>query len=208
MTRAPEPRQCVVVGKTNVGKTLFAIRFSEYLGARSILLRRDGAGSGEPQQAYTPGGARRVLVSADPHWTLDLQSLSLDLRAGKARRRITLIDTPGLGDHIDQRGDVRRGMAAALRALYRADLVIHMIDASRVADPGAIEAPGEIDQQIARFARFKPGYAILANKMDLEPAAAGLRLLRERFPGEYIIPVSALEASGFPEVKAFVRRHL
>ncbi len=209
--RGSKAKRCVVVGKTNVGKTLFAINFAEHLGAKTVLLRR--AGSGRPDGAgyrisYSPEDARGEMVSAEPHRTLTPQVLVVEMRAGKVRREADVVDTPGLGDHIDERLEVRQGMAAALRAVYEADLVLHVVDASRVGDPAAEEAPGEVDQQLARFARFKAGYAILANKMDLPGADAGLRAIRQLFPGEYVIPMSALRSTGFDEVRAFVRRHL
>ncbi len=206
MSKATAKRY-VVVGKANVGKTLFALRFAEFLGAKSIVLRRPGEG-GEQRSVYSCEGARRELVGEVPHQTLAPQSLLLELRSGKAVRPLAIVDTPGLGDHVDQRPVVRRAMAAALRVLYDADVVVHMVDASRAADPTAVEAPGEVDFQIARFARFKPGYVILANKIDLPTAAAGLKALRELFPSEYMIPTSALKTTGFDEVRSFVRRHL
>jgi len=208
MARETRSKRCVVVGKTNVGKTLFAVNFAEYLGARSLTLRRMGLEEGGRRQGYSNDGARRELVGPEPHRTLQIQALDLEMRAGKTRRAISVIDTPGLGDRIDPREEVRRGMAEAIRAIYEADLVLHLVDTSRVGDPSAIEAPGEVDYQIARFSRFKPGYVILANKMDLPSAKAGLTSLRQLFPGEYIIPMSALKRRGFDEVKAFVRRHL
>lgn len=200
-------KRFVVVGKANVGKTLFALRFAEYLGARNIVIRRSGDGA-EQRYVYSAEGARRELVGEVPHQTLAPQSLVVELRSGKAVRPLTIVDTPGLGEHVDQRPEVRRAMADALRLLYHADVVVHMVDASRTVDATATEAPGEIDFQIARFARFKPGYVILANKIDLPSAVAGLKALRELFPGEYLIPTSALKATGFDEVRSFVRRHL
>lgn len=210
-TRGPRARRCVVVGKTNVGKTLFAINFAEYLGAKMVVLRRAGPRGldGEGYRiSYSPQDARADLVSAEPHRTLEPQALVVEMRVGKMRREADVVDTPGLGDHIDERSEVRQGMAAALRAVYEADLVLHLVDASRVGDAAAPEAAGEVDQQLARFARFKAGYVILANKMDLPGADAGLRTIRQLFPGEYVIPMSALRSAGFDEVRSFVRRHL
>lgn len=203
-----KPRRCVVVGKSNVGKTLFALNFAESLGAESVVLRREDSGGGGYRISYSPEGARRELVSSEPHRTLSPQAIVVEIRAGKVRREVTVVDTPGLGDHIDERPEVRQGMAAALRVVYDADLVLHLVDASQVGKATAKEAPGEVDYQLARFSRFKPGYVILANKMDLSASEAGLKTLRQLFPGEYIIPISALRSSGFDEVKAFVRRHL
>ncbi|HEY3315530.1 MAG TPA: GTPase [Bacillota bacterium] len=211
MGRDCNAKRFVVVGQANVGKTLFALRFAEYLGARSIVIRRAEGDGVERRLVYSAEGARRELVSEVPHQTLAAHSLVLEVRSGKAVRPLTMIDTPGLADHIDQRQEVRRAMAASLRLLYEADVVVHLVDASRAGAPGTAAAPGipgEIDYQIARFARFRPGYVILANKMDLPAAALGLKALRETFAGDYLVPISALKSTGFDEVKAFVRRHL
>ena len=47
---------------------------------------------------------------------------------------------------------------------------------------------------------------ILANKIDLPDAEAGVEKLRREFAGHVIIPISALHRQGFREVKRFVWR--
>ena len=67
---------------------------------------------------------------------------------------------------------------------------------------------GEVDYQISQFAQLKRGYAILANKMDKSEAKKGLIKIKEEFPGNLILPVSALYKKGFKEVKTFVAHNI
>lgn len=197
-------KQSLIVGQTNVGKTLFLLNFAEYLGLRQVEVDRQ-APSGETERlSLSLPAARRALVHTDPHTTRSLQSTELRLPAGKQRRPFLLVDSTGLTDGIHENEEVRHAMAQTLELLQEADLILHMLDAARVGGSQEGEGVSEVDRQIARYAIVRSSYAILANKMDLPRAKAGLLRIQEAFPHQRVIPVSALKKIGFREVKSFV----
>ena len=55
---------------------------------------------------------------------------------------------------------------------------------------------------------MRTGYVMLANKIDIPGSETGLNKLREEFPANLILPISALYKRGFKEVKDFVIRNI
>lgn len=200
-------KQCLIIGKANAGKTLLLINFAEHLGARSLRLSVERSDGSVSEASFGLSEARKTLVDAVPHKTLGLQTLTLSLPAGKTVRRVQLADSPGLSEDIHEEEEIRRAMAQTLRHLRLAGMVLHVVDASRVGEAGAVEAMGEVDLQIASYAPHRGPYAILANKMDLPLARAGLQTIQKAFRGHLVIPVSALEKKGLREVRSFVWRY-
>lgn len=200
-------KQCLIIGKANVGKTLFLINFAEFLGARSLRLSMERSDGSLSEGAFSLTEARKALVDAVPHKTLGLQTLTLSLPIGKNVRRVQLTDSPGLSEDIHEAEEVRRSMAQTLRHLRLAGMVLHVVDAAQVGEAGSVEAAGEVDLQIANYAPHRGPYAILANKMDLPLAKPGLQAIQRAFRGHLIIPVSALEKNGLREVRSFVWRY-
>jgi len=152
--------------------------------------------------------AREILVSERPHATLSLQGVQIRAGRGKVDHSVQLLDSTGLADRIHPDAAVRAGMAQSLRTLREADAVLHMVDAARAGGPDGSAAVGEVDREISAFAGSAGRYAVLANKVDLPAAAAGLRRVRALFPGSLVIPVSALTGAGFREVRLFVADRL
>jgi len=200
-------RQCLIIGKANAGKTLFLINFAEYLGARSLRLSVERSDGSVSDASFGLADARKALVDAVPHKTLGLQTLTLSVPRGKTVRRIQLTDSAGLSEDVHETIDVRKAMAQTLRHLRLAGMVLHVVDASQVGQEGAVEAMGEVDLQIARYAPQRGPYAIIANKMDLPLAKSGLQTIVQTFRGQPVLPVSALEKRGFREVRSFVWKH-
>lgn len=201
-------KECLVIGKTNVGKTLFTLNFADYLGLKSLRIDTLFPDGSTTVGSYDLAAAVAELTDSEPHKTRCLQSVTLQLPAGKGKKRFVLTDTSGLIDHVHAEMDVRKAIAQTLAKIRQADVVLHLVDASAVGKRGAVEALGEIDYQIAQFAQMRKSYLLLANKIDLTEARDGLFRLQGEFPGHRIIPVSALQRKGFREVKAFVTRNL
>lgn len=205
-----EPRQALIIGQPNVGKTLFMLQFAAYCGLQQALLSvaepqaTKGSAAGVPL-AWSQ--ARRQLVSSMPNETRRLQSLDFQLPRRKLQKKISLWDSTGLTDSIHQIPQVRLAMAQTLQALRRAHIVLHLLDAHRIGDEGET-AIGTIDRQIAVYAPLRGAYAICANKMDLPGARRGLRHIRRTFSGQKIFPISALQSTGFRGVQAFVWQQL
>ncbi|MGE5484472.1 MAG: GTPase [Ignavibacteriales bacterium] len=200
-------RDCVIIGKPNVGKTLFLINFAEYIGATAIQFACSPSGA-TYETAYSFESARAGLVGPKPHMTTSVRPAILRIRVGKGVRDFYMTDTAGICEGIHEDATVRSGMADSLRRLRFCDIVLHMMDASKATATGQPEAIGDVDLQIARFAASKLGYAILANKMDIRGAEAGLVYIRQLFPTSRVIPTSAVSGKGFREVRAFIVSHL
>ncbi len=200
--------RCLVIGKPNVGKSVFVLHFARYLGLSEVRLTCEDAEGRRFQRAYAVEAAVRDLSGAAPHQTRCLQSVTLDLPAGKGTKRLELVDTSGLSEGIHADINVRRAMAQTLANVREAHIILHMVDASQAAVAGAVAAIGEVDYQVAQFAQMRGGYLLLANKMDLPTAPAGLALIRREFAGHIVLPISALHGQGFREVKRYVWRWL
>ena len=201
-------KACMIIGIANVGKSLFAVNFAAYLGVSRLEIEFTTPSGETYRRILTQKEALQELISSHPHNTLGLQRLEIQLTGLKGKKRFALLDTSGLPDGIPQESMVRRAMAQTLGQVREAAIILHMIDASSVGKQGAVEAVGQVDWQVAQFGGMRTGYAILANKMDLPEAAAGLVEIRREFPGHVIFPISALLKTGFAEVKQFVWRHL
>lgn len=207
-------KQCIIIGRPNVGKTLFALRFAEHLGVALARISFAEAGGKRWQSDYSVEGALGDLTSDTPHHTRHLQSFTLNMPAGKGHKQFYLIDTSGLVDGIHPDRALRLAMAQTLAAVRGAAVILHMMDAAAIGTDAGKDASdrssgiGQIDGQVANFGHPRGGYLMLANKMDLPEAQEGLKRLRQRFSDHPIAPVSALQRQGFDEVKRFVRRHL
>jgi len=200
--------RCIIIGKTNVGKTLFTINFAEFLGLKKINVVLEYHDGSQHSRSYTIREARTYLTDPSPHKTLCLQIVTVNIPKGKGKKKIKLIDTSGLIDGIHPDENIRKAISQTLANVRTADLILHIVDAAVIPNNGVVESLGEIDYQIAQFGQMKYGYALLANKMDLPEAERGLDKLRDEFKGLYIIPVSALYKQGFNEVKKFVSRNI
>mgnify|MGYP001107131380 CR=1 FL=1 len=199
-------KRCIVIGKTNVGKTLFTLQFADYLGVDALEITFEEPTGERYTRKYDLQAALKELSSAEPHQTRRLQSIRVELPVGKGVKRFDIIDTSGLMEGIHSDASVRRAMAQTLAAVRDADLILHLVDASQAARSGVVRAVGEVDYQVAQFAQIRDGYLILANKVDLPGADRGLERLREEFTGHPVVAISALNRQGFKEVKRFVWR--
>ena len=201
-------KSCTIIGKTNVGKTMFFINFADYLGLKSLEMELTNHQGVKQRQRYSLKGAVSQLTDKNPHKTLQCQTLVVDIPLGKGKKKIQLIDTVGLIDGIHSDEDIRRAISKTLSVIRESNLILHLVDAS-VA--GAIDIPnafGEVDYQVAQFAQLRRGYAVLANKMDLPGAEVGLKKIKQEFYGNIILPISAMYKRGFKEVKTFVAHNI
>ncbi|NLK08401.1 MAG: GTP-binding protein HSR1 [Firmicutes bacterium] len=201
-------KQCVLIGKTNVGKTVFAINFADFLGVSKLAIEFTTPNGEIYERNLSLSDALQELTSDTPHHTLGLQKFQISLPGLKGRKRFTIVDTSGLTEGIHREAFVRKAMAQTLAQVRTAAVILHLIDAGSVGKVGVLEAVGEVDWQVAQFGGMRRGYAILANKMDLMGAKQGLLKIRQDFPGHLIIPISALNKTGFTEVKQYVWRHI
>lgn len=201
-------KDCLIIGKTNVGKTQFVLNFAEYMGLKKIKIAFHYYDGPKTFKNFTLPQAKKILVGPQPHKTRCLQSISLTFPAGKGAKEIFFTDTAGLIDGIHQERDVRKAMAQTLESIREAHLILHMVDAAQIGKLGLEEALGEFDHQMAHYGAMRSGYAVLANKIDLPEGRGGVKTLESETFSTSILPISALDKKGFKEVKAFVWRNL
>lgn len=183
---------------------MFLINFAEYLGVKYLDLKfRDFDGKTKNKKINCKK-AKTFLVSNKFHETRCIQSIFLNVPLGKGKKKIELIDTAGLIDSIHPDINVRKAISQTLAMIRKANIILHIMDASVIYKKDLPNAIGEVDYQIAQFAQLKNGYVILANKIDLPEAKVGVKNIRDEFKGNLVIPISALYKKGFKEVKTFV----
>lgn len=199
-------KECLVLGRTNVGKTMFCVNFAEFLGLHRLDVYYQLPDGTTRQRKYDVTSARHELSGIGLHKTRSLQSIQLDLPGGKGTRKFKLTDSTGLSDGIHPDHEVREAMAQTLGELHSADCILHIVDLGEVGKADDLRHIGELDLQMAELGRHKHGYVLIANKMDLPQAKRGLELIRDTFKHTRIIPVSALYKQGFREVKEYVWR--
>jgi GTPase Era involved in 16S rRNA processing len=204
----------LIIGKTNVGKTLFCIHFARYMGIKEmqwLVERTDGR---TEHRRMSLAEAEASLSGPAPHRTRNLQSVAIEFPRGKGSQQLLLSDTTGLTDGIHPEAEVREAMAQTLQAMMNARVILHVVDAADIgrhtADGAARSGSGStwdaLDEQLSDFGTRRAGYLILANKMDLPDAKQGYRHLCQRFSRHRVIPISALYGTGFREVKQHVWR--
>ncbi len=201
-------KKCLIIGKPNVGKTLFVLNFLEYLGFTNIEIKHIYTSKEIHPLKYTIHNAKHILSSNSPYKTTSLQSIEINFPVIKGKKRIEMIDSSGLIDGIHKNIEIRRAMAQTLAAIKESEIILHIIDLSSLNCQNLISSMGEVDYLLAQFGLTKEGYVILANKIDLLEQKAPIVQLQKEFPTHYIIPISALTKQGFSEVKAYVRRRL
>jgi len=199
-------RNCLVIGKTNVGKTLFVINFAAYLGIKKIRFTLVDSLGRQHFREYTPELARKYLTGGKPHHTRCLQNVTIKFSVGKGQKKLILTDSTGLKDGIHPKEEIRKAMAQTLGALVEADLIMHMVDISQMADLGqenffTLEL---IDRQIMDFGRERSSYLLLINKIDLLQSHISREKIKQQFSGIPLFLVSSVTGEGFPEVKSYV----
>ena len=193
----------VLIGQPNVGKSLFLVRFLEYLGAVQMQYQIKHRDRLDEKQAISVQEASEHWVSATPHHTRMLYQVAYQFPQKKGKQEFHLVDTSGLTEEIHIESGVRQGMALSLAVLRDARIVLHMVDVS------SLKQLNELDRQVHEYCRSsKQRYAVLANKMDQPQAEDGLLRLKDEWPKSYLIPVSALYQRGFKEVRSFVLGNL
>lgn len=199
-------KHCVILGKVGCGKTLFLLNFSEYLGISAIEMTQQEPDGGQKTLQMAVNEARKTMVSPNRHTTRTSYTMTLSIPKGKGKKQFYLTDTPGLIESIHPDREIRLGIVQAIKQLKTADVVLHLMDASRASLKDDDAAITDVDHQIARYSTGRRSYLILANKMDLPGASAGFSYIKRTFPGKMIIPISALKRWGFKEVKIIVAR--
>lgn len=196
-------KECIIVGRPNTGKTLFALNFAAYLGSRTVDITSRTYDNLMTCRHLHIDEAKKELCSMSLHKTRSLQSLILKIPVSKSHVTFKLTDTCGLTEGIHSEETVRRGMAQTLKLLRYADFIIHIIDLSTVT-----KEPHIIDTEIYNYGLSRQNYVLLANKADLPASKENIVKLSALYPKTTVLPVSALYNLGFKEVRACVARNV
>jgi GTPase Era involved in 16S rRNA processing len=199
-------QECVIIGRPNSGKTIFALQFASFVGARSVDITARSPDNLLTCRHYSVKDAKNDLCSQNLHKTRMIQSIVIKMAIGKAEVAFKLTDTCGLTETIHPEPAIRYGMAQTLGLMRTANLILHMIDLSQITADYSEQAT--IDHEIYYYGLTRRFYMILANKMDLPIAKEGLTRLKSIFPSAFILPISALYSHGLGEVKTYVARNV
>lgn len=206
-------RRSLIIGRPNVGKTMFCIHFAKYLGVRELRWLVERTDGSTEHKKMSIQNSLAYLTNDAVHHTRSLQSLNISVPRGKVDQQLLLTDTTGLlgGIHPDE--SVRTAMAQTLGAMLKSDLILHIVDAHLLGQEKSSMAStedraiwSELDDQLSAFGSTHKGYLIIANKIDLPGAKQGYKRLCQRLSRQRIVPMSALTGTGFREVKQHVWR--
>ncbi len=198
-------KKSIIIGKSNVGKTLFMINFAEFLGLEKIYIIQEFPDGKKLNREMSIEAAREYLSSSSKYKTQCIQSIDISIPVYKGKKEIKIMDTSGLIDGIHPDISIRSGIIQTLERLHTCDIIIHIIDVSLLTQGILLS---QIDRQIIEYGISRRGYILLANKIDLDKAKIGLNKLKKDYEEVYILPMSALYKTGLDEVKAFVIRSI
>ncbi|KAB3527251.1 GTPase domain-containing protein [Alkaliphilus serpentinus] len=200
-------KKCILIGKSNVGKTSFFVSFVEYLGIKRLNILFKGPQGGFQYRSYTTEMAKSLLISESPFKTKEICEIGISVPVYKGNKVFQLQDTSGIVDGMCRDDEVRKSMVLTFKTLEEAGIILHMIDTSRIFRRGE-STIGPIDDQINLYGTNRGSYCILASKTDLEDGEKGYELLRKKYCNSLVIPVSTFNQRGYKEVMEFVVRNL
>lgn len=198
-------RECVIIGRPNSGKTMFALNFAGYLGAKSVDVTFRTYDGLMTCRHFSLEEGKRELCGMTLHKTRSMQSLVLRMSVGKTAVNFKLTDTCGVSEQIHQDEKIRKGMAQTIGLLRSADLILHLVDLSLIGRDFGNNC-SSIDYELYNYGIVRKSYLMLGNKYDISSAKENFLRLATAFPKATIIPISALYSQGFREVKAYVAR--
>jgi len=200
-------KNCIIIGNPNVGKTSFFLTLAEYLGINQCEIQITDIYGKVIVKNISVNLATTYLVSMKPFKTRGIYKIQLSIPVYKGYEQLILVDTAGVTDGINKVEQIRKSMAQTLKELSQAKIILHMLDGQYIYSKKE-SGITEIDYQINEFGSQQGSYCILVNKMDKDNSQNGLDIIREVFKGNYIIPISTVDRTGFREVKTFVGRNL
>jgi GTP-binding protein len=119
-------------------------------------------------------------------------------------RRVTVADIPGLIEGAHRNLGLGHDF---LRHITRCRLLLFVLDMAGSEGRNPITDFESLRREIALYdprLSERPWF-IVANKMDLSPAAENLRDFQKRFPQRVIVPISAKEGRGINELRQLLK---
>ncbi len=195
---------CLMLGQTNVGKTLLSLQLSKHAGNTSPFVVQQ-LPTGEIRERFfvSTKEAIKTLVSDRRSTTLGLQTLGASVGT-LLSSRLLLRDSTGLCSQAVEDKMVRLGMARTLEALVKTDMVLLVVDGSRIQAGYLLD---EVDEWALRFAAMrKIQRAVVVNKLDLPGVKRMSDGLKKLWRHEQIFATSALHEQGLGPVFQFLQR--
>lgn len=195
---------CLMLGQTNVGKTLLSLQLSKYAGNTSPFIMQQ-LPTGEIREHFfvSTKEAIKSLVSDRSSTTLGLQTMGASVGALLSRSML-LRDSTGLSSQAVEDKMVRLGMARTLEALVKTNMVLLVVDGSRLQAGALLD---EVDEWALRFAAMRKIHrAVVVNKLDMPGVKRMSDELKRRWHQEQIFSTSALYEEGLGAVLQFLQR--
>ncbi len=195
---------CLMLGQTNVGKTLLSLQLSKHAGNTSLFVMQQ-LPTGEIRERFfvNTNEAIKTLVSDHRSTTLGLQTMGASVGT-LLSSRLLLRDSTGLSSQAVEDNMVRLGMARTLEALVKTDIVLLVVDGSRLQAGCILD---EVDEWALRFAMMrKIRRAVVVNKLDLPGVKRMSDGLKKHWRQEQIFTTSALQEKGLGPVLQFLQR--
>lgn len=156
-------------------------------GIKTVIVGKPNAGKSSLLNLMV--GEERAIVTDIAGTTRDILQESVHING----ITLNMIDTAGIRDTEDVVEKI--GVNRAKEYAKDADLIIYVVDASTKLD--------ENDEEIIEMVRGSKTIVLL-NKTDLE-AVTSEEMLKEKLPGEIIIPISAKEHTGLELLEETLR---
>lgn len=132
---------------------------------------------------------------ADYHFTTLTPNLGILRRYDKD---IIIADIPGIIEGASEGAGLGLDF---LRHVERTRMLLHVVDASGIEGRIPTEDVELINNELKKYGELSQKPQILvANKMDLPDAQAGLNMLKEAYPDTLIVPISAADMKGIDQL--------
>lgn len=132
-------------------------------------------------------------------WLAGAETCDVRLPVRKGAAHLTIADTASLVPGVHPDPAQRRSVAETLQALHSAEIVLQVVSAVSV-ERGFEEELDGVDLLVHRYASKRKKYIVLCNKMDLPGAPRGFDILCRLVGASCVIPICALNGTGFRKV--------
>ncbi len=190
----------LIVGKPNVGKTMFVIQMAKLYKAEHLIFTLIHHNGHKYKKRITIQEGINSLVSNKANHTLNIHEFLIPIKKGKGSVEIILMDSCGILPIIHHLEHIREGMAQTLKQFKQATAIFHILDSSNYVSDNLI------DQELYEFGLQQGNYLILANKIDLDSGSLSIPRIKKDFSKAIVLPISAKTGEGLEEVKHYVSR--